>query len=209
MRFLLGVVLLLASARVCAEESEAGAKRLYDKAQLAFEAARYDQALDGYTRAYRLAPYPAILYRMALSHDLLGRREEAARLYERYLVEDPLSKRREAVQARLFELRRPAPSAPAAELRQSPQPLPDAPPSRARPSATAAPAAGPGPSAERSGGRRLWIAGAVLGVAGLALAGAGGAMTAQLADATAQLDALFRSGGTFDDAAQAQNRRRS
>jgi tetratricopeptide (TPR) repeat protein len=183
-------VLLLLCGVARAQDAEQKARQLYKKAQSEFEAARYQEALEGYQGAHRLTPYPAILHRIALCHDLLGHRELAISYYERYLVEDPETSRRPAVQARLGELRKPIATAPPPpELRAPPPPLPEPP--------------------RRASGRPLWIAGAIVGVAGLALIGGGAGMSAQSADATSQLDALFAGGGTFDETAQAHDRRRS
>src|SRR5581483_10823605 len=103
---------LSASARAD-EPPEAEARKAYMHAQSLFDAGQFSPALAEYQRSYALASYPAILYRIGLCQDLLGRREEALASYRKFLADAPESDRRDAVETRIHQLELAAmPSAP-------------------------------------------------------------------------------------------------
>ncbi len=68
----------------------------FDDAQVAFKAARYEEAAAGYMAAYGFMKVPPMLYNAALAHTMLFKRDHAApearealSLYRRYLADSP------------------------------------------------------------------------------------------------------------------------
>ncbi len=69
---------------------EEEARALFVAGRSAFDAGRYDDALERFQRSYELSPRPALLYNVAVALDRLRRDQDALDAYERYLrtVED-------------------------------------------------------------------------------------------------------------------------
>lgn len=99
----LAVVLVCAPARA-ESPAEISAKQHFGTAQKLFEHARYAEALDEYQQSYQLSQYPAILYKIALCQDQLGRYREAIDAYKRYLDADPSTDRRAGIEERIAKL---------------------------------------------------------------------------------------------------------
>jgi tetratricopeptide (TPR) repeat protein len=199
-------VLALVAALVClaaparAESPlEVEAKAHFSSAQKLFDAARYAEALDEYGKSYELSRYPAILYRIALCQDLLGRRADAIASYQRYLDADPATARRDQVIARMKELTASTP--PPAVDRPPAEALPVAPPPQqpvyTPPSSPGAPQAEV-TSAPRRGRVPKLVAGAILMAGGAVLVGVGGVFSAQAIDSANTLNRAFASGGTVN-----------
>lgn len=64
-----------------------GAQDWYDRADAHYRAGRYAEALKAFEEAYRLHPSAGLLYNQAACLEQLGRKSEAADMYERYLDE--------------------------------------------------------------------------------------------------------------------------
>jgi tetratricopeptide (TPR) repeat protein len=98
-------ILLVLSGLARAESPlEADARKHFMQGQQLFERGGYVEALDEYRRSYEQTHYPAILYRMALCQDLLGKKFEAIKAYREYLELDPTTERRPQVQERIDAL---------------------------------------------------------------------------------------------------------
>jgi tetratricopeptide (TPR) repeat protein len=70
-----------------------------------YEAGRFEQARAAFAEAYRLNPISTFLYDQADALERLGRRAEAAEMYERYLAAGPLTADIPKVRTRLARLR--------------------------------------------------------------------------------------------------------
>jgi tetratricopeptide (TPR) repeat protein len=161
MRAALALVLISSLARAETAE-DALARAHYQRAQASFDQARYADALHEYEEAFRLTPYPAILYRIGLCKEQVGDYAGAADSLEDYLRRDPESTRREAVQASIARLR---------ERAQQPEASAPSPPPVEKPAAPLALTAPPPPARSP---RRWLVPGLMLGAAaGLAIVGAG------------------------------------
>jgi tetratricopeptide (TPR) repeat protein len=86
-----------------AEDREARA--LFEAGVEAYNAARYDRALDYFRRAHELSRRPQLLYNLGLAADRLGSAAVAIEAYERYLRELPNAAERDAVLERIERLR--------------------------------------------------------------------------------------------------------
>jgi tetratricopeptide (TPR) repeat protein len=67
------------------EESLGRAKVLYDKAKIAFELRRFEEAIDYFEQAYEEVQFPEFLLNIAQCYKQLGRCEDAIFLYKQYL----------------------------------------------------------------------------------------------------------------------------
>jgi tetratricopeptide (TPR) repeat protein len=70
-----------------------------------FQSGQYPQAIEAFRQAYVLKPVPLFLYNIAQAHRLTGQGEDAIRIYERFLQEDPKTPFRADVERHLAELR--------------------------------------------------------------------------------------------------------
>lgn len=104
MRALFVAALLCVCARAQAADDVA-AKAHYQAAQAYFDQARFADALREYEESYKLAPYPAILYREGVCLEQLGRYGEAADMLQKFLEADPKTNRRAVVEASIERLR--------------------------------------------------------------------------------------------------------
>lgn len=108
MRGLVAVLLLLGLGAPAWAESpaEREARQRYARAQKLADGGHWAEALDEYQRSYELSRYPALLYRIALCQDQLGRAADAVKSYKQFLVEEPSSDRRAGAEARIAALER-------------------------------------------------------------------------------------------------------
>ncbi len=79
---------------------------LFKKSSDAYLHGDFATAIKLLDEAYAIDPQPVLVYNMARAHEGLGHVDEAVRLYERYLSEDPNSSDRGAIEQRLATLHR-------------------------------------------------------------------------------------------------------
>jgi tetratricopeptide (TPR) repeat protein len=149
---LLAVILLAASADALGQPAPAPApteadrteeaKGLFAAGRAAFDAGRYEDALDYFQRSHAISGRPALLYNIALAHDRLRNDEKALQGYEAYLAAVPDAANRTDVETRAAAIRaalaRREPAPPSAEV-----PAPAAVAAGAEPAASAAVPAAP------------------------------------------------------------------
>lgn len=99
------------------------ARTLYASGQSAFDAGDYDTAIRYFTDAWSTIPHPAVLLAIGSSLQRLGRFQEAAYRFQRYLRENPDGPERERAQTGLAEVQS-AMEQQAAQARQAPPPRP-------------------------------------------------------------------------------------
>jgi tetratricopeptide (TPR) repeat protein len=80
-------------ATVDAAELDQAARILFDAGTRAYEAGLFEEALTRYTNAYELSHRPELLYNIAVSHDRLEQKHEAADFYARFVEAVPDSPR--------------------------------------------------------------------------------------------------------------------
>jgi len=83
------------------------ADRLFAEGRAYAQAGQHAAALDRFESAYRIAPSDEILYGIGHSLESLGRRGEAAAIYERYLHGDLSAIDRMSMELRIQQLRTP------------------------------------------------------------------------------------------------------
>lgn len=110
MRLLLAALLLLAPSLTFADVD--AARLRYEAGAALYEATRYEAALREFEAAQAMEPRPALVYNIARCLDRLGRRQEAATAYERFLRgEEAIGAHADEARLRLAELARmPAPT---------------------------------------------------------------------------------------------------
>jgi tetratricopeptide (TPR) repeat protein len=98
----LAALLLATNAPAGAPESaeKARAREHFEVAQTAYDLGRFDEALAGYSEAYRLTALPGFLFNIAQCHRQLGNDGQALFFYNRYLDLAPGAKN-EALARRL------------------------------------------------------------------------------------------------------------
>ncbi len=105
----LAFVLALASATAAAQEggelATDEARGLFAAGRSAYDAGRFEQALNYFSQAYELSHRGALLFNMASAAERLRRDAEALGYYERYLQEVPDAENRQFVDARIVFLR--------------------------------------------------------------------------------------------------------
>jgi tetratricopeptide (TPR) repeat protein len=69
------------------DQARAQAKAEVKRAQLAYKLARFDEALEEFSRAYELSPMPALLFNLGQCHRNLKNHERAIFFFEGYLRE--------------------------------------------------------------------------------------------------------------------------
>lgn len=79
--------LLFSASSGAAQENKARARALFGEGVTAFERGDFENALESFTQAYRLAPHPAVRVNMANCYEQLGRYAEATFNYQRFLEE--------------------------------------------------------------------------------------------------------------------------
>ncbi len=111
---LCGILCLCAHAAVAEAQSgtptgdelaELEARALFNAAIAAYDAGRYDDALDSFERAHRRSGRPELLFNVAQCYDRLRRDEDAVVAFERYLEALPDAENRAQVEARIRALR--------------------------------------------------------------------------------------------------------
>lgn len=80
------------------------ARALFRAAQVAYDAGRFEVALERFTEAYTLSNRPQLLYNIGLAAERLGRRPEALAAYRAYLQLHPAATNREEVEGRARSL---------------------------------------------------------------------------------------------------------
>lgn len=125
---------------------DAEARGLFVAGREAFDAGRYDNALDYFTRAYALSGRPGLLFNIASSAERLRRDEEALRGYQAYLEAMPEAPNREYTEGRIAflreQLRGESARAPSVHAASVAAPAPSPPPREvARPAPAAVPRA--------------------------------------------------------------------
>jgi tetratricopeptide (TPR) repeat protein len=161
---LLLAILWLAAAPAAAaamSEEEERAKAHFLAGQSYYDQASYADALKEFNEAYRISKRPALLYNIARCHEALDQVPEAVAMLERYLHEAPDTPDRNAIEARINNLKaRPRKTPPSSG---EPALVPASTPAASAASASSAP-----PSPPR---RRVWswVTGGV-GVAALGAA---------------------------------------
>jgi tetratricopeptide (TPR) repeat protein len=161
-----------------APELEARARALYDQGMRHYNLSEYDTAIDAFKQGYKLSGNAGFLYNIAQAYRMKGDCAQAVTFYRNYLRADPQAENRAAVEERIASLATCAPEP--APVR--PAPAPPAPRSRA---ATA-----------------LRVTGIVAVGVGLALGGTGVYFGLDARDASDQIGRLYRTGGTWDQAAR-------
>ncbi|MFT3927528.1 MAG: tetratricopeptide repeat protein [Myxococcales bacterium] len=100
--------LLCAVSPAEAQDAKARARSLFGEGVAAFERGDFENALESFTQAYRLAPHPAVRVNMANCYEQLGRYAEATFNYQRFLEEsgpDVAPEQRADVEAAIERLR--------------------------------------------------------------------------------------------------------
>jgi tetratricopeptide (TPR) repeat protein len=121
------------------------AKGLFAAGRAAFDAGRYEDALDYFQRSHAMSGRPALLYNIALANDRLRNDEKALEGYEAYLAAVPDAPNRADVETRAAAIRaalaRREPAPPSAEV-----PAPAEVAASAEPAAPASAEAAPAPA---------------------------------------------------------------
>lgn len=84
---------------------DAEARALFEAGRLAFDAGRYEDALQHFQGAYRRSQRPQLLFNVGVAADRAGRVAEAISAYEKFLESVPEDGQRPWIEARLAELR--------------------------------------------------------------------------------------------------------
>jgi len=79
--------------------------KLLQSAREDYANGQFEQVVDQMERAHDIYPDPEFLFRIALSHERMGDREEAIEHYEKYLEQKPETQKRGRVQRSLGQLR--------------------------------------------------------------------------------------------------------
>jgi tetratricopeptide (TPR) repeat protein len=87
------------------ETGRDGARKWFERGQLAYLAGDYDKALASFKQAYGLFPMPDFVYNQGSSLEKLGRTAAAANAYEHYLVLAPDAKDKKQTIERIKKLR--------------------------------------------------------------------------------------------------------
>lgn len=97
----------LASGTVAAQDTsyDAEARALFEAGRTAFDAGRYEDALQHFQGAYRRSQRPQLLFNVAVAADRAGRVVDAIGAYEKFLESVPDDAQRPWIEARLAELR--------------------------------------------------------------------------------------------------------
>jgi len=101
---LLLAALSLGASALAAPDSHAQAKAAFDQAQTQFHRGHFRSALEGYRKAYALAPLPALLYDAAQCERKLHRYADAERDYRRFLEASPNTSQRSLVLSLIEEM---------------------------------------------------------------------------------------------------------
>ncbi len=89
-----------------ADGSKPEAKKVFREGQVEYKLGLFEQALDKFTKAYKLYPHPGFLFNIGQCHRELEDCEQAIFFFEQYLREKQKSKNRVLVMDLLAECRR-------------------------------------------------------------------------------------------------------
>jgi hypothetical protein len=122
-------------------------KQLYEKATLAYDVGKYNEAIEDYQKAYEIGGDPPMLYNIAQAYRLNDQPAEALRFYRRYLQRAPNARNREDVERKIAEIEKTVEERRKAAAAATPPPLP-APPvtTTPAPAPTPAPVGPPAPT---------------------------------------------------------------
>jgi hypothetical protein len=85
---LLGVALAAPPAPAAEDSAKERARGPFEKAQIQYKVGHFQEALEGYSRAYELFPAPAFLFNIGQCHKNLKNYERAVFFFEGYLREE-------------------------------------------------------------------------------------------------------------------------
>jgi len=110
-RALLVATVLVATAPGLARADDraqvpAKARALAERGRAYHEAGNYSQAIVAFTRAYVIAPSPALLFNLAQAYRLQGDCDDAALMYQRYLATGPSAEGRDLAETHLASMER-------------------------------------------------------------------------------------------------------
>jgi len=124
-----GVTLLAPAVAVAApEDPRAEAKREVERAEVQYKLGRFDEALEGYSRAYELVNAPGLLFNIGQCHKNLKSYERAIFFFQEYLREAKRPERRALANELIAEAR-----AQLEKQRLEPPPTPEPPPESSSP----------------------------------------------------------------------------
>jgi hypothetical protein len=207
LRTLVLVAIVSAGNPARAGDREAAKKRVHD-AQIAYNLHQFEDALKGFTEAYRLDPVPDLLFNIAQCHRQMRQFEKAAFFYHRYLALKPGASNTAQVTQLLAEVeaevKKPPPepvnTAPVAAPEPAPALEPPPPPVVAiapnEAPATATPSVQATTQVHSGSSPAPWV-GLAVGIAGLAAIAAGAYLGIQAENDASQVSTLFKSGGTW------------
>jgi len=78
---------------------------LFDQSARAYREGRFQEAVDKLLELYRLKPEPVLMYNLARAYEALGKWNDAADAYEKYLNEEPTAGDRKALEGKIVTLR--------------------------------------------------------------------------------------------------------
>jgi len=93
-------------ARAQTQTATDQARKEFQRGAEAYQEARYEDAIEAFTRAYELDSKPVLLYNIAQSHERLGDVPSALRAYRDYLRSSPSEQDRKVVETRIRNLER-------------------------------------------------------------------------------------------------------
>jgi tetratricopeptide (TPR) repeat protein len=127
----LGIAASRETSAFAQDESLNRAQEAFDKAQAAYEAGRYDEAIEQFEVAYAARPFPQFLYNLGATQYMKGRStndpdayQKCVDYYKRYLGEDPQSPDRKTLEDTIKILEKEI-----ERLRANPNPVTPPPPS--------------------------------------------------------------------------------
>lgn len=124
-----GVTLLAPAVAVAApEDPRAEAKREVERAEVQYKLGRFDEALEGYSRAYELVNAPGLLFNIGQCHKNLKSYERAIFFFQEFLREAKQPERRALAKELIAEAR-----AQLEKQRLEPPPAAEPPPESSRP----------------------------------------------------------------------------
>lgn len=111
------------SASTDTDDRDAEARALFEAGVVAFEAARYADALDYYQRAYELSGRPELLYNIGTAADRLRRDRLALESFEGFLRAVPDHPRRREIEVRMAAIREALAAAESADAEHASTPV--------------------------------------------------------------------------------------
>jgi tetratricopeptide (TPR) repeat protein len=103
---LFAVTLLVTAAPAWAQNATDQARVEFKRGAEAYQEARYEDAIEAFTRAYELDAKPTLLYNIAQAHERLGDVPSALRAYRDFLRADSPEQDRKLVETRIRNLER-------------------------------------------------------------------------------------------------------